>query len=202
MHISITAEFAPDISLRPSILRSAEIMASGFFVSSTEPASARYSRLPRQGEPDHDRQNPDHDDDRDSDNNGEPGTTLAVAAARSPPATPHHVPKEKPEYELTEERNHACDHHRDHQHAHVAIADVGEFVPEHGLDFLIVERVDQPACYRNRILLLVEAGREGIERVVVGNAQRRHGDAARDAQVLEEIIKPGLFADGLPVERR
>src|SRR3954468_8597315 len=41
---SITAEVAPGSSPRCSILRSAEIMASGFFVSSTEPASARYSR--------------------------------------------------------------------------------------------------------------------------------------------------------------
>src|SRR5579871_5187258 len=41
---SITAEVAPGSSPRPSILRRAEIMASGFFVSSTEPASARYSR--------------------------------------------------------------------------------------------------------------------------------------------------------------
>jgi hypothetical protein len=139
-------------------------MASGFFVSSTEP--------------DHDRQNPDHDDDRDSDNNSEAGPPLAIAAARSPPATPHHVLEENPEYEFAKERNHACDHHRDHQHAHVAVTDVGEFVPEYGLHFLIVECVDQPACYRNRILLFVEAGREGIERVVVGNTQRRHGDAA------------------------
>src|SRR5437764_6077823 len=44
MHISITAEVAPGSSPRPSILRSAEIMASGFLVSSTEPASARNSR--------------------------------------------------------------------------------------------------------------------------------------------------------------
>ena len=44
MHISITAEVAPASSPRPSILRSAEIMASGFLVSSTEPASARNSR--------------------------------------------------------------------------------------------------------------------------------------------------------------
>src|SRR5262245_12081148 len=43
-HSSITAEVAPGSSPRPSILRSAVIMASGFFVSSTEPASARYSR--------------------------------------------------------------------------------------------------------------------------------------------------------------
>src|ERR1043166_4539491 len=40
----MTAEVAPGSSPRFSILRSAEIMASGFFVSSTEPASARYSR--------------------------------------------------------------------------------------------------------------------------------------------------------------
>ena len=45
MHISMTAEVAPSSSPRPSILRSAEIMASGSLVSSTEPASARYSRF-------------------------------------------------------------------------------------------------------------------------------------------------------------
>src|ERR1700759_788759 len=41
---SITAEVASGNSPRPSILRSAEIMASGFLVSSTGPAPARYSR--------------------------------------------------------------------------------------------------------------------------------------------------------------
>ena len=44
MHISITAEVAPGNSPRPSILRKAEIMASGFLVNSTDPASARNSR--------------------------------------------------------------------------------------------------------------------------------------------------------------
>src|ERR1700737_811990 len=43
-HSSITAEVAPGSSPRFSILRSAEIMASGFFVNSTDPASARSSR--------------------------------------------------------------------------------------------------------------------------------------------------------------
>src|ERR1700751_4635761 len=41
---SLTAEVASGNSPRPSILRSAEIMASGFLVNSTEPASARNSR--------------------------------------------------------------------------------------------------------------------------------------------------------------
>src|SRR5258707_7652122 len=43
-HNSITAEVAPGSSPRFSILRSAEIMASGFFVNSTDPASASTSR--------------------------------------------------------------------------------------------------------------------------------------------------------------
>src|SRR5512133_2970360 len=43
-HNSITAEVAPGSSPRFSILRKAEIMASGFFVNSTEPASASSSR--------------------------------------------------------------------------------------------------------------------------------------------------------------
>src|ERR1700754_905072 len=44
MHNSITAEVAPGNSPRFSILRSAEIIASGFLVSSTDPASAKSSR--------------------------------------------------------------------------------------------------------------------------------------------------------------
>src|SRR6266550_7714850 len=43
-HNSITAEVPPGSSPRFSILRNAEIMASGFFVNSTEPASASSSR--------------------------------------------------------------------------------------------------------------------------------------------------------------
>src|SRR5271168_1721439 len=43
-HSSMIAEVAPGSSPRFSILRSADIMASGFLVSSTEPASASSSR--------------------------------------------------------------------------------------------------------------------------------------------------------------
>src|SRR3954453_22829984 len=44
MHNSMIAEVAPGSSPRFSILRSAEIMAAGFFVNSTDPASASSSR--------------------------------------------------------------------------------------------------------------------------------------------------------------
>ena len=42
--MSITPDGTPSISARPEILSRAEIIASGFLVSSTAPASARYSR--------------------------------------------------------------------------------------------------------------------------------------------------------------
>ncbi len=120
----------------PSILRSAEIMASGFLVSSTEPASARNSRL------------------RDSakritiDSSHAtaisaiamtmampPAPPLPVAVAASAAAAPAQAALEQqPEHHFGEEGDHAGDDHRDHQHAHVAVADVGQFVAEHGLD--------------------------------------------------------------------
>ena len=55
MHISITAEVEPSSSPRPSILRSAEIIASGFLVSSTAPASARFAPA-RERKADNDRE--------------------------------------------------------------------------------------------------------------------------------------------------
>ena len=201
MHISITADLAWVSSPRFSILRSAKIMASGFLVSSTEPESARYSRwrdsakriTTDNSHGDHDQCNRNDDgDDR------AVAAAFAVAAAAAPAAETAVETglEEQPEHQFAEERDHAGDDHRDHQHAHVAVADMRELVAEHGFHFLIVERVHQPARHRDRILLVVEAGGEGVERVVVGDAQRRHGDAARDAEIFQEIIEPRLFRAG------
>ena len=54
---------------------------------------------------------------------------FAVAAAAAAPA--QSALEHQPEDEFGEERDHARDDHRDHQHAHVAVADVGQLVPEH-----------------------------------------------------------------------
>ena len=120
-HISITAEVAPASSPRPSILRSAEIMASGFLVSSTEPASASNSR------------------ERDSamriTSDSTQATAMSPMAMRiATPAPPplrgrriHQAQaalEHQPEHQLGKERDRARDDHRDHQHAHVAVADV------------------------------------------------------------------------------
>ena len=108
-------------------------------------------------------------DEHQPDNDRCPCAAFAVAAAAAPAAIIGVLEKQA-ENHLTEERNYAGDHHGDHQHAHVAVADVCEFVAEHGLHFLVVERVHQAARHGDRILFLVEAGSEGIERVVVGDA--------------------------------
>src|SRR5262249_49560645 len=192
MHISMTADVAPGSSPRPSILRSAEIIASGFLVSATEPASARYSRL------------------RDSAKRmtidkiqaiamrrmamsiatPAPGP-LATAAAPTAPANP--ALEQQAEDELGEKRDHPGDDHRDHQHAHVAIADVGQLVAEDRFGLGVVERIDQPRGDRDRILLVVHAGGEGVEAVILDHLELRRGDAARDAEVLEEIVEPRLL---------
>ena len=64
---------------------------------------------------------------------------LRTAAAPAPAALEHH-----PEQQLGEEADHAGDDHGDHQHAHVAVADMGQLVAEHGLDLGVVEVVEQP----------------------------------------------------------
>ena len=112
------------------------------------------------------------------------------SVARAASAAPEHVLEEDAENQFAEEAEHAGDHHGDHHHAHVAIADMGELVAEHGLKFLVVERFDEPARHGDGILFLVHAGGEGVERLVIGDAQRRRGDAARDAEVFQEIVEP------------
>ena len=50
---------------------------------------------------------------------------------------------EHPEEQFGEEADHAGDDHRDHHQLHVAVADMGEFVAQHRLDLLVVERLQQ-----------------------------------------------------------
>ena len=197
MHISITAELARGSSPRPSILRSAMIMASGFLVSSTEPASARYSRWRDKAK-------------RITIDSIQETTIRPMAMRMAMPAPPflsllpprRAAPAEaralehQAEDHLAEERDDAGDHHGDHQHAHVAVADMGQLVAEHGFHFGIGERLLQPAGHRDGILLLVHPGGEGVERDVVDDLQLRRRDAARDAEVFQEVIKPRLFRAG------
>src|SRR5262245_1786137 len=126
MHISMTAEVAPGSSPRPSILRSAEIIASGFLVSSTEPASARYSRLRESAK----RMTIDSIQANGDEHRHPRALAIAAAAAAAPAETSL---EQQAEDELGEERDHPGDDHRDHQHAHVAVADVSQLVAEHRL---------------------------------------------------------------------
>ena len=78
--VPITAEVAPGSSPRPSILRSAVIMASGFLVSSTDPASAKNSRERDSAEFDHLRQQPGHHDQGDRDDDDDDRTAAGALA--------------------------------------------------------------------------------------------------------------------------
>jgi hypothetical protein len=154
MHNSITAEVAPGSSPRFSILRSAEIMASGFLVSSTDPASASSSR------------------DRDSaslttcDNSqaSRISTTAMMMTMTAPPPPLLLLSEEDEDDEDDEEDDDPLEEFqlrlvniedsspkkpttpamiRDH-HQLRRRCGCGELVAEHGLDFLVVQRLNSP----------------------------------------------------------
>src|SRR6266700_3957085 len=178
-HNSITAEVAPGSSPRFSILRSAEIMASGFFVSSTEPASARYSR------------------ERDSASlttcDTSQATTISTTAMMMTTMAP------PPELLLSlddeDDRDDEEDDGDDHQ-LHVAVLEVGQLVAQHRFDLLVVQRFQETGGDGDRILPRVEAGRERVQCWRIHDLQLRHGDAARDAEIFEQIVEPRLFLAG------
>src|SRR5712675_3598781 len=126
-----------------------------------------------------------------SEDRGKGGNVAALAAilAARRPAPAESAVEPHPEDQLREEADDARDDDRDHQHAHVAVADVGELVAEDRLDLGIVEPGQQRGRHRDRILLLVHAGREGVERVRFHHLESGYRDPARDAQVLEQIVE-------------
>ena len=84
----------------------------------------------------------------------------------------------------------------DDEELDVAVADVGQLMGEHGLELGVVERVHQPAGDGDRVLALADAAGEGVPLRRLDDAERRHGDAAADAEILEEVPEPRLASCG------
>ena len=162
----------------------------------------------RQREADHQRERPGERDQRQRDQDRDEGAAAALLRirtarrARGRRAAParHHV--EPAEDELAEERDHAGDDDRGDHHAHVLVADVRQLVPQHRLELGVVERGEKPAGDGDRVLLLAEAGREGVEAVGVHDLQARHRHAAGDAEVLEQIVEARIILAGDPLRPR
>jgi hypothetical protein len=196
MHICIIAEVAPGSSPRPSILRSAMIIASGFFVSSTEPASASCSRVRDKAS----RTTIDK-------SQASAISTIAINSAAVGPADPlrsslsrerrllqsYPGVEEHAEDQLGKERNHAGNDDCDDQQPDVTVADMRELVPEYRLDLCIVEIAQESRRDRDRVLLMIEAGGEGIQCIRLHYLQLRHGDATRDAEILKKVVEARLL---------
>ena len=195
-------------------------MASGFLVSSTEPASARIFALARHGEAERDGEQAGDDEDRDRDEDEDDGGATATAAlaaaartAAAAPSAPPPPPLLRPEVDHRSARGARMRRSPTSEmmptktaamtsKLNVAVLDVGELVAEHGLKLGVVERVHQAARDGDRILALAHAAGEGVARVGLDDAELRHGDAAADAQRLEEILQARLGARGRPCGRR
>ena len=104
--------------------------------------------------------------------------------------------------EFADQRDDADEDGGDDQELDVAIADMGQFVGEHRLELGVVERIHQPAGDGDRILLLADAAGEGVPLRGFDDAERRHGDAAADAEIFEEVPEPRLGSSARPAARR
>ena len=104
--------------------------------------------------------------------------------------------------QVADERDDADEDGGDDEKLDVAVADVGQLVGEHRLELGVVERVDEAAGHRDRIAALADAAGEGVARVGLDDAERRRGDAAADAEVLEEVPDARLGACGRRGGRR
>ena len=80
-------------------------------------------------------------------------TRTTSRAARIPRQVGEHAKEQ-----FAEEADDAGDDHRDHHQLHVAVADMCVFVAEHGLDLLVVQRLQQACRDRDGVLPPVEAG--------------------------------------------
>ena len=121
--------------------------------------------------------------------------------AAAPAAAGPHRPEQgagPADDDVAGKRDDADKHRGDHQELHVTIFDMSKFVRQHRLKFRVVERVHQPARYRDGIVTLAHATGEGVARVGFDDAQHRHRDAAADAESLKNVPEPrfGLAVDG------
>lgn len=91
---------------------------------------------------------------------------------------------------LGDHRKDAHEDDGDDEQADVVVADVRELVGNDGLQFLVVELADDAGRERYGVGPFVDATGEGVERIVVDDAELRHLHALTDAEILYQIIDP------------
>ncbi len=94
---------------------------------------------------------------------------------------------------LRHERDHAGEDDGDDQEPRVAVDDVGEFMRQYRLKFRPVQGVEQPARHRDGVALVVDAARVRVHLAGIDDVEPGHGQAARDAEIFEQIVKLRLF---------
>ena len=146
-------------------------------------ALARHGEAERDGEQAGEEE--DGDGDQDEDECATAATTAPARAAAAPADRPQDGAR-RTHQDVADQRDDADEHGGDDQQLHVAVLDVGELVGEHRLELGVVEGVHQAAGDGDGVLALADAAGEGVARVGLDDAQARHGDAAADAQRLQD----------------
>src|SRR5690606_36996149 len=111
--------------------------------------------------------------------------TLVVATAAGhhavAPAAQHEVTDHADDQDAVEPADEA-----DVQ-AHVTVEDVAEFVGNHALQLVTVEQLDAAARDADDGVFLAVTGREGVDRRILEQVDRRHRQAAGDGHFLHHV---------------
>src|SRR3990172_634517 len=156
-------------SLSVPIFARARSRPAGFRVSSTDEASARYSRCRLTAS---------------WTSRAAIGARIARAMARTNMIAWRPPPAAAPEREAQEEigqQGDRADHDPDEQREpDIEVPDVRQLVADDALELLAVELLEQSGRDRDRGVLRVTSGREGVRGGVVDEVDVRHGDVGRD----------------------
>ena len=117
----------------------------------------------------------------------------AAAAARAALAATagDAAPEREPQEEVGEDRDRPDQHADDQREADVEVADVRQLVGDDALELLAVELLEQAGRDRDRRVLRVAAGGEGVRRRVVDDVDLGHRDVRRDRHLLDDVQQLG-----------
>ena len=117
----------------------------------------------------------------------------SLSLARAADAAPEREPQE----EVGEQRDRPDEDADDQREPDVEVADVGQLVAHDALELLPVELLEQAGRDRDRCVLRVATGREGVRGGVVDDVDLGHRRVRRDRQLLDDVheLRRGRLVD-------
>ena len=97
------------------------------------------------------------------------------------------APEREAQEEVGQDRDRADHDADDQREPDVEVAHVRQLVADDALELLAIELLEEAGRDRDRRVLRIAAGREGVRRGVVDDVDRRHRHVGRDRQLAHDV---------------